>query len=296
MSLTLTIDQDRVQPTPARLDPAQIQRFHEEGFIAMDAVSDAAEIAQLRVIFARLFGEHTGRAQGAQFDMMGHDDESGAATSPQLLHPVRFAPELRKTRFRQHALEIARQLLGPDAEPAFEHAILKPAGVGAPTPWHQDEAARTDPENAYEQISIWMPLQDVTAENGCMHFVPGSHREGILPHRSPNNDPRIHAIECALPIDMARAVACPLPAGGATIHGGRTLHYAGPNRSGGPRAAYILAFRTPLRRGEGNRTAPYPWILEKRTARLERERASGHGAGTLIGRARRKVLRIFGRD
>ncbi|MDB6042320.1 MAG: Deoxyhypusine synthase [Gammaproteobacteria bacterium] len=62
--------------------------------------------------------------------------------------------------------------------------ILKPAHQGGATPWHQDEAYRVAPDFDYRQVSIWVPLQDATLENGCMMYIPGSHRSGVLPHRS----------------------------------------------------------------------------------------------------------------
>lgn len=43
-------------------------------------------------------------------------------------------------------------------------------------------------------------------------------------------------------VDPKGAVACPLPAGGMTIHQPKTLHYTGPNRTNTPRRAYILFF------------------------------------------------------
>ena len=113
---------------------------------------------------------------------------------------------------------------GEEAIPYFEHAILKPAYYGALTPWRQDEAHGSD--SGWEQVSFWMPLQEATLENGCMHYIPRSHRAGILDHTSPGNDSTIPALECRGDFDPADAVACPLPTGGCAIHHGRTLHYA----------------------------------------------------------------------
>jgi len=45
--------------------------------------------------------------------------------------------------------------------------------------------------------------------------------------------------KCSL---KSKAVACPIPAGGCTIHHNRMMHYAGPNRSEIPRRAMILMF------------------------------------------------------
>src|SRR5205085_8106879 len=126
-----------------------------------------------------------------------------------------------------------------------DHAILKPALHGVETPWHQDEAY-WDPAFEYESMSIWISLQEATEENGCMWFVPGSHRLDVLPHHSIDNNPRIHGLEVD-GADVVKAIACPLPAGGCTIHHNRTLHYTGPNRSSQPRRALILGFGLPAR-------------------------------------------------
>ena len=173
--------------------------------------------------------------------MGGSDEDDKTAVLPQILSPSKYAPELRDTQYRTNAQHIARQLLGENAMPQGEHAIFKPAHYGAPTPWHQDEAY-WNPQLQYNALSVWMPLQEATLENGCLQFVPGSHQRAIVEHQPIGNDPRVHGLETVAPIDEARAVPCPLPAGGATFHLNRTLHYAGPNGSNVPRRAYIIGF------------------------------------------------------
>lgn len=104
------------------------------------------------------------------------------------------------------------RLLGSKAYGSFDHAILKPPGIGAPTPWHQDEAFRLDYARGYDEISIWIPLQAVDTDNGCLEFLPGSHRQRVLRHASSGNDPRIHALACVDEFDETKAVSarCPL--------------------------------------------------------------------------------------
>ena len=275
----------------AKLDVAQIACFQKEGYLVLPAIASLEEIAQLREIFDRLFQNKSGWEAGAQYDLAGTDDE-GRAALPQILNPVDFAPELRAAPIRARALEIARQLLGPETEPWFEHAILKPPGYGAPTPWHQDEAHRKDTGTTYEQVSIWVPLQEATVENGCIRFIAGSQRGPVLPHGSPNDDPRISALECTGPFDPATAVPCPLPPGGATIHHCRTLHGSGANTTDAPRRAYILAFRGKVRPDPS--FTGYPWNAEKRTAALERSRA-WQARGGVIARLVRRSMSVAAR-
>jgi ectoine hydroxylase-related dioxygenase (phytanoyl-CoA dioxygenase family) len=87
------------------------------------------------------------------------------------------------------------------------------------------------------------------------------------PHHTINHDPRIHGLAID-EIDAAKAVACPLPPGGATFHGPRTLHSTPPNRSAIRRRAYILGFGTPAKKRATPRD--FYWNRIKKTAREKR--------------------------
>ncbi len=213
----------------------QIAFYHREGYLALDALTTQEEVAWLRDIYDRLFANRAGREVGDQFDLAGPDEEGQEAALPQILNPAKYA-------------------------------IFKPARTGAPTPWHQDEAY-WNPAVEYNALSIWIPLQPATLENGCMQFVPGSHKQEVLTHHCINNDPRIHGLEVDS-ADTSTAVACPLPPGGATIHHNRTLHYTGPNRSEIPRRAYILAFGLPIKPRSEPRD--FYWNTQKQTPREQR--------------------------
>ena len=256
------------EPT-ASVSPEQVAFFHENGFLAIDAITTPEELERLREIYDRLFSQRAGRERGDQFDLAGSDEDGKAATLPQILAPSRYAPELLQSQYYANARHISQQLLGPEATFQGEHAIFKPARYGAPTPWHQDEAY-WNPAMRYTSLSVWMPLQEATLENGCLQFVPGSHRWEIVEHRSIGGDVRVHGLETVEPIDPALAIPCPLPPGGATFHLNRTLHYAGPNTSDIPRRAYIIGFGLPHQPHEGQRS--FPWNEKKRTARDERAR------------------------
>ena len=90
-----------------------------------------------------------------------------------------------------------------------DHAILKPpSSKSLPTPWHQDEAY-WDPTLTYESLGVWVALQPVTVENGCMQFIAGSHRTSdVLPHHTQNNNPRIHGLEVDNPSMNIRKKYC----------------------------------------------------------------------------------------
>jgi ectoine hydroxylase-related dioxygenase (phytanoyl-CoA dioxygenase family) len=139
----------------------------------------------------------------------------------------------------------------------FGHMILKPPHYGRETPWHQDEAY-WDPAQDHEALSVWMPLEAASVESGCMQFVPGTHRYEVKTHKHIDDDPNVHGLQLAHDGRPEGAVACPLPAGGATFHHCRILHYAGPNSTDNPRRAWITVVNAPSKDREA--PAERPWL------------------------------------
>jgi ectoine hydroxylase-related dioxygenase (phytanoyl-CoA dioxygenase family) len=256
------------------LTEEQIDFFWKNGFLAVEQISSPEEIEIMRAAYDKIFNQRAGRDAGDQFDLAGTDEEGKEASLPQILNPAKYAPELKDTLAEANAFAISKQLFARvgDANEVgggVAHAIFKPAISGAPTPWHQDEAY-WGPQLEYCSLSVWLPLQPATLENGCMQFIPGSHEWEVKPHHSINHDPRIHGLEIDedVPVDYSSAVACPLPAGGCTLHLSRTMHYTGANKSEIPRRALILGYSLPARPREDERR--FPWNEIKMTSRQER--------------------------
>ncbi len=229
-------------------DAASLSR---DGFVEIPDVIPQEERAAMSTILADMFNRQAGRERGAFFDMLAVE-ENDKSRVLNLLSPQHLAPELRHFGFRKRALAIARQLLGDGAYLSFEHVIYKPPFSDADTPWHQDEAFRTDANYHYNQLSMWFPMADVDRDNGCMRYVAGSHLGPLHEHRPFNDDPRAHAIECMGYIDPALVRYCPVKAGSAIAHLGRTIHGSGPNSKNIGRMAYIIGFETapePIRGG-----------------------------------------------
>lgn len=260
-----------IEPT-ITLTQEQIDFYHREGYLSIPAITTEAEVTQLQEIYDRLFATKAGRAEGDHLDLVTTDEDDQESVLPQILDPAKYAPELSDTLFRANARSIAKQLLGEEALDRSDHAILKPPRTEAATPWHQDEAY-WNPGKEYNSLSVWIPLQEATLENGCMQFVPTTHYQEVLPHHPIGNDPRVIGLEVD---DMAewitKSVACPLPAGGATFHHSRTLHYTGPNLTDVPRRAYIVGYGTPAKMREVPRD--FYWQTIQKTKWQERAAAA----------------------
>lgn len=264
-------------PSPTvRLSPEQITAYHAQGYFSLPPITTPEELVKLRAIYDRLFEQRAGHAEGNHFDLAGIDEAGQAPVLPQILGPSKYAPELVTTLLRANCDAIAAQLCGPECLFRGDHAINKPPHSPAPTPWHQDEAYWSDDTLYAHALSIWVPFQDVNEANGCMQFIPGSHKLEVLPHHSINNDPRIHGLELdAGACDVSHPAICPIPAGGCTIHPSRTLHYTAPNRSAAPRRAYILIYHTEPVKLPAARN--FYWNRAKHTAREERAQAARAG-------------------
>jgi hypothetical protein len=254
-----------------QLEGAQCAAFWERGFLQIPRLTTARELADLAAVFDRLFASEAVRRGDQWVELAPSADGANPAPLSQVLWPEKIAPELQDTLFYRNARQAAARLLG--VPPALVYAggsmILKPPLAGPETAWHQDEAFWSS-HWWHHGLSVWLPLEDATVESGCLQFIPGSHARPRCPHHRLGHDPKQHSL-VAEGFDSTAAVPCPVPAGGASIHHCRTLHYAGPNRTGRPRRACIWALAAPM---------PPTWI-----ARRLREDTTAAGPGKALARA-----------
>jgi hypothetical protein len=258
-----------VRPTvgiEVALGAAEIEAFETRGFVSISRVTTDEEVAWLAELYDWLFAEKSRALAGAHFDLVRPYDSKGRDRLPQVLAPEKRVPALKETAFWRNGRKLASQLMGVDVRvlDGWGHMIRKPPRIGEALPWHQDEAY-WDPAQIYRALGCWMPLDDATVENGCMSFIPGSHRREVLPHRHVGDDPRVHALY-TLPseADLACAAPVPAPAGGAVFHHSRTLHASGPNTTKKVRRAYANEWQLAPEKAE---TTPHrPWITEGQAA------------------------------
>lgn len=104
------------------------------------------------------------------------------------------------------------------------------------TAWHQDSAYL---KNEGEQLNVWIPLDDVDVESGCLRIIPGSHLSGLVKHIFDDTDPTGRTLTCESVNDRA-GLDLPLQAGQASIHTALTIHSAHPNSSKRDRRAIVF--------------------------------------------------------
>jgi ectoine hydroxylase-related dioxygenase (phytanoyl-CoA dioxygenase family) len=229
---------------------AQVTAFAEHGFLVVENAIDPADLAEL----ARRCQPILDRKEKLAFDWAW---EKGTPREARAFKLVQGSPslvwrEVNETAFRRWMLAFATALMGRRVEFWYDQFLAKPPREGAETYWHQDEGywgRNLDGRG----ITCWMPLCDVDATNGCMHFVDGGHQGGVLEHHQPEH---IQSDLLTCEPDVAREVACPIRAGSVTFHHGKTPHRTPPNRSDAWRAAVTTHMRVAGSLGEGDH---YPW-------------------------------------
>lgn len=225
----------------------QIQFFSEHGYLAGVRVLNDEQIEILRQQLAKLADvNHLSHQLFYEF----HANES-TDPSTVLFHALgawRIAPGFHDLLWNPAFLMPASQLLGGPVRFWHDQLFWKPPRYGGVVAWHQDYSywARTQP---MAHLSCWIGLDDSTAESGCIHYVPGSHRWELLPITGLAND--MHAIEGVLSDKQKsqfKPVAIELKKGECSFHHPLMVHGSYENRSDSARrAAVINVFRDGVR-------------------------------------------------
>jgi hypothetical protein len=239
-----------LNPAPGRTrsarDTVSATAFEQDGFLSIEALTTADDIALIRSLLDPLFAR-LDTLGDRSFDLAGQRAAGAPLKVPEVNEAVILEPRLRATHAYARCREIARKLLGTPVGYQFDHAIFKAPHSQTPTAWHQDEAYSPAPI-PLRSVHFWIPLQPATVQNGCMWFVPGSNRGALLPHRVTNRrfngaNRLTKTVTLAVDnVDDSQAVACPLAVGSATVHHPLTLHYTAANQSDHYRKVWILHF------------------------------------------------------
>jgi hypothetical protein len=237
-----------MHPSDPSLSEWQIAQYRDQGFLALDLVTTPEDLKRIQDLLDGLFARFNTLPRTIALDLAADGSMEGTSPRiPEINRAVHLAPELLDTLAFRNCREIARQLLGHKVNFWGDHAIYKPPHNHKETPWHQDQAYLGHPFVG-RTVSFWLPLQAATLEMGCMKFIPGSQRQGMLPHYKWGHNPKAYALTTD-PGDLSTVVVCPIPAGGVTIHSPLTLHATGPNDTDTLRRAWIFAFSANSRYG-----------------------------------------------
>ncbi len=190
-------------PSPRYFTPEQIAHYNTHGYITDIPLLSTDEAAQLQAQF-KAHGTNAGGMNPHRKTSWAHDV---------LIAPLRAA--------------YLTDLLGPDVVLFVSEYINKRAGAKATVPCHQDAVFEAMDARS---VVVWIALEDADVENGCMWFIPGSHKLGALEIRAHNNP---NVIEPLVDDALAKFGKVPiqLKAGHAVFFSDLTMHISPANQS-----------------------------------------------------------------
>lgn len=138
-------------------------------------------------------------------------------------------------------LDMVSQVLGDDLVLWATTLFAKPGGKGREFTWHQDGHYYTI--EPLSSCTVWIALDDVDVENGCMRYIAGSHKQGLLPHTVEHRE-NVASAETAdvASFDESLARNNILPRGQMSIHHVNLVHGSLPNLSSRRRAGFALRY------------------------------------------------------
>lgn len=221
------------------LTAGQLAFFEANGYLAGIRILDQSQIDALRSELVNLMKRE--QAENPLFYEYHHNE----STHPDkcLFHALgawRVSPAFHDLLFLRAFTVPASQLLKGAVRFWHDQLFVKPANDGGIVAWHQDYSywTRTKP---VAHLTCWIGLDDSTRENGCVHYVPGSHKWELLPRGSLADD--MDAVLDRLTDEQKEQfhpVAIELKAGEASFHHPMMIHGSFENRSDRPRRAAVI--------------------------------------------------------
>jgi phytanoyl-CoA hydroxylase len=264
---------ERIDPgvsAEAASGPAALARYRDDGFLMVRGLLSVDEVLAARteleamaladspacemIWYEGALRDHLaldpsrdreidGRVSGVGFHA-GQQDNRLPAVDPalrarfvrKLMGFVDRAPALTRLARQPALLALVDRLVGARPELFQDMALVKPAR-GREKPWHQDHAYFNLALDV-PIVGMWIPMGEVTPENGCMHMLAGGHKGG----------PRIHFKRrdwqiCDTDVDAAGRVAVPMAAGDVLLFDGKIPHGTPINRTEDFRWAVQYHFR-----------------------------------------------------
>lgn len=222
------------------LSSEEVDFFHDQGYLSGIQLLDTTQIEVLKQELSEFFNpEHAG-------SNLWHEYHTNESEDPDrvLFHALgawRLRSGFHDLLWNPAYLIPASQLLGGGVRFWHDQLFCKPAKHGGNVAWHQDYSywTRTQP---MAHLTCWTGLDRATQENGCLQYIPGSHRWDLLPITGLAGD--MTAIQNVLTDAQWGAfqnpVSIELEPGQCTFHHPLMVHGSFDNRTEQPRRAVVL--------------------------------------------------------
>lgn len=167
------------------LTPDQIAAYEADGCLVVEDVVTPEELTSMQAQVAAWAGEAVKRGENFGETVDGRhrfDLAPAAGGSPATLRRVNNPAEVSDAYMQVMAssrmTEMVADLIGPDVKHHHTKINLKLPGTATEVGFHQDFPYT--PHSNTDVVTALLMLDDMTAENGCLEVVPGSHKRGQI--------------------------------------------------------------------------------------------------------------------
>jgi len=210
--------------------------YENDGVVRIPSLLTADEVAAVRAELDRYI-----RDDLASLPADARTLEKDEKTVRNLWRLEKYNPWFLKFGERADILALIAPLVHGEPVLVGVETFNKPARIGSGVPCHQDNAyfCQTPPD----MLTVWIAIDAVTAANGPVFFVKGSHKDGMKPTKP--SGVRGNSIGMAGPsaVPLSGQFCGLLSPGDATIHQCETVHYSAPNTTDHSRLGLLLVYR-----------------------------------------------------
>ncbi|XP_076352032.1 phytanoyl-CoA dioxygenase domain-containing protein 1-like isoform X1 [Tachypleus tridentatus] len=151
-----------------------------------------------------------------------------------------WCPAFKKITFSRKVRDVISSLGYEEPIVVQSMYIFKHPEIGSVVVPHQDSTfLHTSPPTA---VGLWFPLEDVTIDNGCLWFIPGSHKGPLYCRfkRNPEKEGPLLFLEGKIEFEESQFVPCPVKKGSCVVIHGLVIHKSGKNITSNSRPAYTF--------------------------------------------------------
>ncbi len=230
------------EPQLRTLTPAQVDKFHVDGYLVVEDLltpDEVADLAERADLIAAGKADHIPE-ESIQLERVfreGKREVENLVLSVRKLYNLAVYDDLLWGHVTNPKIvDVIADLMGTDDIKLYgDQLFMKPPEIGAAQAWHQDSAAWRD-ILPMDLVTAWTSIDHATTENGCLNFAPGTHRWGMLTR------PRLEPLLDDLGTDQWPVRPAPLGPGSVSFHHSLVLHQSNANTTGMRRRGYATHF------------------------------------------------------
>ncbi len=199
--------------------------FEEDGFVAVPQFCNPVELSAIESALARFIDLKVPQLPPEE---VFYEDKAKPDTLKQIQR-MHEHDDFFGAFMQEKPKALAQELLGEPVIGKNLQFFNKPPGIGQATPAHQDgHYFMLQPCQA---VTMWMALDQVDEENGCVRYLRGSHLDGMRPHERTQTLGFSQGIANFGRNETREEVACPAKPGDLLAHHALTVHRADANAS-----------------------------------------------------------------